>query len=299
MKKVGIGVLAGLALFAVETSKAAPQETQVFIPYFSSTRGMFTAVSYVTTGGTNLHLVYYYKPDLTQELDAACTHYDGIITTSNADMDTFLIVGADNVRPIFSDGGPGDTGTIVAPPVTGEGFMAISGVNGELVTAESHVVVTAVRGVFSFRGMKLDGDGTLRNIDTLEPAQYTTVMMFPEGIAETYIYAIADGNDVFAPTNYTANSAIAIVSVTDAMGVFGRSENGRSGGQGIPFTCAAIVHARDILGLSHYTFIKDTGGWFTLGVPADATNGSMVYKVEISTNYGTTMTPLSLDPYAR
>jgi len=318
MKKVGIGVLAGLALFAVESAKAVPQETGVLIPYFSSTRGMFTAVTYVFSNAEaatpatepGVHIVYYYKPDLTQNLADACNHYDGLVTTSEADVDTFLVVGADNVRPVFSDGGAGDEGTIVAPPVTGEGFLAIQGWDfaanaaAGAIAAEAHVVVTATRGVFSFRGITLETDDAgninLTDDDTLAPGtDSTTVMMFPEAIAETYLYAIADGGNVFAPVNYNQLTALGINPAVNGMGIFGRAENGRSGGQEVTFNCAAVIHAKDILGDAHYTFLKDTGGWFSLRVPEGYVNNAMVYKLEISAEYGSTITPLTLQSYGR
>ena len=311
MKKAGIGAVLGLAIFAAsETAQAIPQQTQVVIPYFTSVRGMFTAVSYVATGGTQIHLVYYFKNDLTQDINnvEGCTHYNGYIETSENDMDTFIIDGNDNVRPIFSDGGPGDIGNIVAPPVNAEGFLAIEGVadannNTANVVAEAHVVVTATRGVYSFRAIRVETDANnninFADLDTIAPGANTTVMLYPEGIAETYIYAIADGGNLFGAADYIAASTLEVATDNNGLGVFNRAEEGRSIESSLDFTCAAIVHVRDILGDVHYNFVRNTGGWFNLGVDANAANGVVAYKIEIAPSFGATITPLTLEPYAR
>jgi len=308
MKRAGIGALLGLAILAAPSAtQAIPQQNQVVIPYFSSTRGMFTAVSYVAVGGERIHIVYYHKDDLTQNIDNpdGCKHYDGYVETSKNDMDTFIIDGYDEVRPIFSDGGPGDRGNIVAPTRRVEGFLAIEGVpdgagNTANVVAEAHVVITPIRGVYSFRAIRVDAaDGSFVNDDVLPAGNNTTVMLYPEEYAQTFIYAIADGQNLFGSADYTASSTLEVALDDDNLGVFNRAEEGRSIDSSLEFVCAALVHVSDILGDDHYNFVKNTGGWFNLGVDATVTNGVVAYKVEYSTQFGATATPLTLEPYAR
>ena len=305
MKKAGIGAVLGLTIFAGTQSVALalPQQGIVVIPYFSTAIGMFTAISYVYHDADPntppaVHFTYTYKSDLTQNLNQPCAHYDGVIETTNYDLDTILVDGAapDVKQAVFVDDAGNDG---IAPITTGEGFVALMANNNDRLVAEAHVIVAPTRGVFSFRAIQINGaDNTFIDNDTIAPGENTTVMFFPESIAETYVYMIADGASVIDTRPYDVLRNIEIVH-HDGMGIFNRSEQGRSAGGLNKFNCAAVVHIRDILGDAAYNFSKDTGGWFSLGVPAGEAAGVIAYKIELSASYGATVTPLHSQTYAR
>ena len=306
MKKVGIGAVLGLAIFAGTqgASLALPQQNTVVIPYFSTARGMFTAISYVyydqdTRPGTSakVHFTYTYKRDLTQDIAQPCAHYDGEVDTTNYDLDTIIVDGLapDTKQAVFVDDA-GDDG--IAPITIGEGFVALQADGTDAVVAEAHIVVTATRGVFSFRALQIAADNTFIDGDTIQGGENTTVMFYPENIAETYVYMIADGASVIDTRPYDVPRNIEIAH-HDGMGIFNRSEEGRSAGGLNSFNCAAVVHVRDILGDAAYNFVRNTGGWFSLGVPTGERAGIVAYKIELSPTYGATVTPLHQQTYAR
>jgi len=315
MKRVGMGAIMGLALFAAPNLVGAlPQQNQVVIPYFSSARGMFTALTYVyddtTTGNQAIHFTYYYKTDLTQNVNLWCEHFDGYRATTHADLDTIIIDG--NMPETKDDVFDGEVGGI-APPVQAEGFVALTG-DGNMdgtpddnLVAEAHVVITAARGVMAFRALQVDAaDSTFINGDTLQPGENTTVMFFPENITETYVYMIADGVPLNSLTSYNQVALINLLHSPDRtnalVGVFNRSELGRSAGGLRQFNCAAVVHIRDILGEAAYNWVMGTGaggGWFSLETDVASPVGIVPYKIEISSNFGATVVPLVNKTYAR
>ena len=303
MKRAGIGALLGLALLAApQAANALPQQNTVIIPYFTTTRGMFTALSYVYNDADantvpTVHFTYTYKADLTQDLDQPCQHYDGRAGTTHFDLDTIIIDGSgpDTKNAVIVD----DSGVDGIAPITkGEGFVALKANSNDRIVAEAHVVVTATRGVYSFRALEIDAtNNTFIDDDTIQQNENTTVMFFPENIAETYIYMIAGGKDVTAVGPYDQPAKIEIVH-HGGNGIFNRSEQGRSAGGLNGFNCAAVVHVRDILGDAGYNFVRNTGGWFSLGVPNN-NPGIIAYKIELSPNFGATVTPLHRQTYAR
>ena len=301
MKKAGIGAVLGLAIFATsQTAQAAATSNVVVIPYFSSKAGMFTALSYVyhddTAGTQTVHFYYYYKPDLTQGLNNACTHFDGQVETTANDLDTILIDGTGpNVEAAIVDDAGVDG---IAPPINAEGFVALKAADGDTITAEAHIVVTATRGVYSFRALQTDDNGATTynfiNTDTIDNGS-TTVMFYPESIADTYLYIIADGGDFDATSNYTAVTEINLNGK-----VYNRSEQEFSLATSESITCAAVIHIRDLMTDAVWNSVRNTGGWFSLtDVDATAGDGAVVYKIEISPTYGATVTPQHPQTYVK
>jgi len=306
MKKAGLGAmaLAGALFSAFGVVSATPQDQKVLLPYVGAKDGMFTAVSYVYSDNgsapRSVHFIYLIKDDLTKNLDKPCEHYDGRVDTTPNDLDTVVIQGNGGYIQAAIVDDAGDDGADI--PQKGEGLLVLEATDtNDKIVAEAHVVVTTTRGVYSFRALQLDTDDTLKNENTIgnQTGGNTTVMFFPENIAETYLYFIADAEN--STENYTqAKSTYGAVSTLSTNNVaYDRSEREYSGIKGVKYTCAAIVHIKDILG-AQYNVLKNTGGWFSLVEGNKTTsNGTAAWKIEVSDLYGATVTPLQPLDYAR
>jgi len=305
MKKAGLGAmaLAGALFSAFGVVSAAPQNQKVLLPYVGAKDGMFTAVSYVYSDNgsapRSVHFIYLIKDDLTKNLDKPCEHYDGRVDTTPNDLDTVVIQGNGGYIQAAIVDDAGDDG--VDMPKKGEGLLVLEAAGGDKVTAEAHVVVTTTRGVYSFRALQLDAKDTLVDKNTISAntkSNSTTVMFFPESIAETYLYFIADAQN--SSENYTQTSSTygAVSTLSTNNVAYDRSEREYSGIKGVKYTCAAIVNIKDILG-AQYNVLKNTGGWFSLVEGNTTSNGTAAWKIEVSDLYGATVTPLQPLDYAR
>jgi len=269
MKKLGVGALAALAIFAAGAAQKA-NATAVLIPYVKAGDGFVTAITYINRHapavGRRVVVHFTYQLKNVSDYTAPCVHIDGPAFTTANDVTTVVY---DGNRPVRRQGLFGDTtGEGLTPAYKGEGFLVLenyevnasgrpvprtAGNNNDL-TAEAHIIYVPGRAVFSLRALEMHHAG-VNNVQELynQPghANSNVLWMVYNGTAGTFP---AD------PYNYNASAQLPQVT-------------------GVPF------YPEDVATTSIFA-IATCNGWQCDADPA--TRGNQPANL-VSTNYNVAM----------